>query len=99
MGGGKWKLLLFILHSSLLWAILSCVKESVDMLWFFLNPNIRILFFAFLWCSFAKIYYKYVLLLLMAKSASVYIFCLQTVQKQIFYSMKSFILNLMYFPF
>ena len=58
MGGGKWKLLLFILHSSLLWAILSCVKESVDMLWFFLNPNIRILFFAFL---FGVLLQKYII--------------------------------------
>lgn len=49
--------------------------------------------------SFAKIYYKYVLLLLMAKSASVYIFFLQTVRKQQLYSMKAFIFNLMYFAF
>lgn len=49
--------------------------------------------------SFANIYYKDALLLPMAKSASVYILCLQTVPKHHLHSPKAFLLNLTYLPF
>ena len=91
----------FTFHFTLLSIVgyfVTCKRVCGYVMVLFKSKYQNFIFWVSLWCSFAKIYYKYVLLLLMAKSASVYIFCLQTVQKQIFYSMKSFILNLMYFP-